>query len=51
MGLLLLILVLLLIFGGLPMAPWGSWHSLGWGPSGLGLLLLVVLIIVLFGGW
>lgn len=47
MGLILLILVLVLLFGGLP--TWG-YHSYGWGPSGLlGVVLIVVLILLLFG--
>ena len=47
MGIILLIIVLFLVFGGLPVAPWGSWHAMGWGPSGLGLVLLIVLIVLL----
>ena len=46
-GLILLVVVLLLLFGGLP--TWG-YHSYGWGISGLGGLLLVILIVLLVLG-
>jgi hypothetical protein len=47
MGLILLILLLLLVFGGLPR--WG-YHSYGYGPSGIvGLILVIVLILFLLG--
>jgi hypothetical protein len=47
MGLVLLIVLLLLLFGGLPR--WG-YHSYGYGPSGLvGVILVVVLILFLLG--
>jgi Protein of unknown function (DUF3309) len=47
MGLILLIVLLLLLFGGLPR--WG-YHSYGYGPSGiLGVILIVVLILFLLG--
>jgi hypothetical protein len=49
MGLLLLILVLVLLFGGLPQVS-GSWHNMGYGMSGLGFILLIVLIVVLCSG-
>lgn len=45
----LVVLVMLLLFGGLP-AVSGGWHNLGWGPSGAGLLVLIVLIILLVRG-
>ncbi len=47
MSMLLLIVVLLLVFGGLP--NWG-YHQYGYGPSGLGGVLLLILIIMLFSG-
>ena len=48
MGLILLIILILVVFGGLP--TWG-YHSYGYGPSGLGgALLLIVLILLLTGG-
>lgn len=47
MGLVLLILVLVLLFGGLP--TWG-FHSYGYGPSGVvGIILIVVVVLVLTG--
>ena len=47
MGLILMIVLLLLLFGGLPR--WG-YHSYGYGPSGIvGLILIVVLILFLLG--
>lgn len=46
MGLLVLILVLLFCFGGLP--HWG-YHQYGYYPSGLGVVLLILLVLVLFG--
>ena len=47
MGLLLLIVLLLVLFGGLPR--WG-YHSYGYGPSGIvGVILVIVLILFLIG--
>jgi len=47
MGLILLIVLLLLLFGGLPR--WG-YHSYGYGPSGIvGTILTIVLILFLLG--
>ena len=47
MGLILLIIVLVFLFGGLPR--WG-YHSYGYGPSGLAGVVLLVLIVMLFTG-
>ena len=41
----MIILLLLLVFGGLP--NWG-YHHMGYGPSGLGSILLLVLVVLLF---
>jgi len=47
MGLILLIIVLLLVFGGLP--TWG-FHDYGYCPSGiLGVVLVVLLVLLLMG--
>ena len=47
MGLVLLIIVLVLVFGGLPQL---GYHSYGYGPSGiLGVVLIVVLLLLLMG--
>lgn len=47
MGLILLVILLLLVFGGLPQL---GYHSYGWGPSGIGLILFIVVCIFLFAG-
>jgi hypothetical protein len=47
MGLIVLVVLLLLLFGGLPR--WG-YHSYGYAPSGIvGVILVVVLILFLLG--
>jgi hypothetical protein len=47
MGLLLLIVLIVLLFGGLP--NWG-YHSYGYAPSGIvGVLLIVFLVLLLTG--
>jgi hypothetical protein len=47
MGLILLIVLILLLFGGLPR--WG-YHSYGYAPSGvIGTILIIVLILFLLG--
>jgi hypothetical protein len=45
MGLLLLIVLVLLLFGGLPTWPYA--RNWGYGPSGLAGLLVIVLIVLL----
>jgi uncharacterized membrane protein len=47
MGLILLIVLLVLVFGGLP--NWG-YHSYGYRPSGIGGLLLVVVLVLFLSG-
>lgn len=49
MGILLIILILLFVFGSLPPVS-GGWHNMGYGPSGIGLILVVVLIVLLLTG-
>jgi Protein of unknown function (DUF3309) len=47
MGLIVLVVLLLLLFGGLPR--WG-YHSYGYAPSGIvGVILVIVLILFLLG--
>jgi Protein of unknown function (DUF3309) len=47
MSLLLLIIVLVFVFGGLP--HWG-YHSYGYAPTGIGTVLLIILIMLLLTG-
>jgi hypothetical protein len=47
MSLLLLIVLLLLVFGGLP--TWG-YHHYGYGPSGIGGIVLIVVVVMLLSG-
>jgi uncharacterized protein DUF3309 len=50
MYLLLIIVLLVIVLGGLPVAPWGTWHSYGWAPSGIvGVILIVVVVLALMG--
>jgi len=46
MGLLLLIVLILLLFGGLP--TWGHSRNWGYGPSGLVSVLLIVFVVLIF---
>ena len=47
MGLILLIIVVVFLFGGLP--HWGYSRNWGYGPSGgLGLVLLILVLLMLF---
>ena len=47
MSLLVLIVLLLLVFGGLP--TWG-YHNYGYAPSGIGGILLIVALVLLLSG-
>ena len=47
MGLVLLVILILLLFGGLP--TWG-YHSYGYGPVGIVGVLLIVLVVLLLTG-
>lgn len=47
LGLVLLIILVVVLFGGLP--NWG-YHHYGWGPSGIvGIILIVVVILLVMG--
>lgn len=47
MGIILLIIVLVLLFGGLPR--WGYSRNWGYGPSGgLGLVLVILVLLMIF---
>lgn len=47
-GLIILILLVLLFFGGMP--TWGYSRGYGWGPSGvIGVIVVVLLILLLLG--
>jgi uncharacterized protein DUF3309 len=47
MSLLVLLVLLLLVFGGLP--TWG-YHNYGYAPSGIGGIILIVVLIMLLSG-
>jgi hypothetical protein len=47
MGLLLLIVLLVLVFGGLP--NWG-YHQYGYTPSGIGFVVLIIVVVLLLTG-
>ena len=47
MSLLVLIVLLLLVFGGLP--TWG-YHNYGYAPSGIGSILLIVVVLLFLTG-
>ena len=47
MGIILLIVLLLVVFGGLPNL---GMHSYGYGPSGIGGVLLLVALVLLLTG-
>jgi hypothetical protein len=47
MSLLVLIVLLLLVFGGLPR--WG-YHNYGYAPSGIGGIILIVVLILFLSG-
>ena len=47
MGIIMLLLLLMLVFGGLPNL---GLHNYGYGPSGVGGVLLVVVVVMLLTG-
>jgi hypothetical protein len=47
MSLLLVLVLLLLVFGGLPQL---GFHQYGWGPSGVGGVLLILVLVLLLTG-
>ena len=47
MSILLLVLLLLIVFGGLPNL---GFHNYGYAPSGIGGVLLIVLVVLLLTG-
>jgi Protein of unknown function (DUF3309) len=49
MYLILLILLILLVFGGLPQIS-GSWHNAGYGPSGIVLVVVIIVVVLLVSG-
>jgi hypothetical protein len=46
----LLIVLVVIVVGALPNAPWGSFHPYGLYPSGLAGVVLIILLIVLLTG-
>lgn len=47
MGIILLIVLLLVVFGGMPNL---GFHSYGYGPSGVGGVLLLIVVVLLLTG-
>jgi hypothetical protein len=47
MSLVLLIILLLIVFGGLP--NWG-YHNYGYAPSGIGTIILIIVLILFLTG-
>lgn len=50
MYLALIIILIILLLGGLPSAPWSVGHPWGYYPSGLALVLVVILCVLLLTG-
>lgn len=50
MSLLVVLLIILLVFGGISGSPWVGWHQWGGYPNGgsFGSLLLIILLVVIF---
>ncbi|HEY5867083.1 MAG TPA: DUF3309 family protein [Candidatus Tectomicrobia bacterium] len=49
MGLILLLILIFLLFGGLPQIS-GNWHSYGYAPSGIVVVLVVIVAVLLLSG-
>lgn len=49
MSMLLIVIIILLVFLGLPQVG-GHWHNWGYGPSGIGFVLLIILIVLVLSG-
>ena len=49
MSLLLIVILLVIVFGGLPQVS-GGWHSYGYAPSGIVFVLLIVLVVLVLSG-
>jgi hypothetical protein len=44
----ILILLVILLFGGIGLYPGWGWHNYGWAPTGgIGLILVIILIVLL----
>jgi Protein of unknown function (DUF3309) len=50
LGILLIIVLVIVLLVGVPVAPWGRFHSFGWGPSGIVAVILVVVLILFLAG-
>jgi Protein of unknown function (DUF3309) len=46
----LIVILVLLLLGVFPSAPWGSWHGLGYYPSTIVVVLLIILAVLLLTG-
>jgi hypothetical protein len=49
MSLVLVLILILLLFGGLPQLS-GGWHNYGYGPSGVVFVILVIVAVLIFTG-
>lgn len=47
---LIIVLLVVVLLGGLPVSPWGRWHSYGYFPGSLVAVILVVLVVLLLLG-
>ncbi len=49
MYVLLLIVLILVVFGGLPQIS-GHWHNYGYGPSGIVFVVVIIVVVLLLTG-